>query len=76
MSVDHKRELQILDESSDSVVFATTSADEQVGLDDDEAVLVTAKIGESRHVNISRADLQELRLFLEEVTLADEAAQA
>ena len=71
MSVEHRRDLQITDESGDFVVFATTSPDDRIGLDDDEAVVVSVKVGTERLVNITRADLQELRLFLEEVAEAD-----
>ncbi len=76
MSVEHKRELLIVDESGDRAAFSTAVENDNVDFtDDNEVVLVTVMAGEGRYVNITRADLQELRVFLEEVAEADVEAQ-
>lgn len=77
MSVEHKRELQIVDESGDRAVFSSIPVDDDIDFtDDDEVHLVSVKAGGgAQHVNISRADLQELRVFLEEIAEADAEAQ-
>ena len=78
MSVEHKRELLIVDESGDGATFSTDVQVENDSVDftdDEEVLLVSVKIAGTQPVNISRADLQELRIFLEEVAEADVEAQ-
>lgn len=73
MSVERKCNFQIADESGDIIAFETTQFDEEVDWSDENAaVLLTAKRPNATHVNITRADLRELRDFLTEVLLADE----
>jgi hypothetical protein len=75
VSTERQQEIKITDESGDVLTFTSVNDDEAGGdFTDDEFILVSAKIGSSTHVNINRADLSELRLFLEEVAEKDEEA--
>lgn len=72
MSVERQQEIAIMDESGDVLTFTSSNEGDDVDFtDDNEFILISAKIGAGTHVNITRADLHELRLFLEEIVEKD-----
>jgi hypothetical protein len=71
MSTELQHELKITDESGDVLTFTSVSEDSGDFTDDNEFILASAKVGSGTHVNITRADLHELRLFLEEIAEKD-----
>jgi hypothetical protein len=76
MSFIRERKLQVTDNGDDVLEVHTLPFDEDVDwTDDNEAILAAAVIGPDRYVGLNRADLRELRNFLNEVLTADAELQ-
>lgn len=73
MSNTHEHKLTVTDESGDALEVTTAPFDESSDwTDDTDAILATVRTVPDRHVNLSRADLRDLRDFLSGVLTRDE----